>query len=75
MWPFDRMPVKIEPLDGGLSGAMRAKDPELFDRVRHLPIPVAWRQWKETYPEDFPQGGLSPVSAAAIIPKRVKLTA
>jgi hypothetical protein len=36
---------------------MQKKDPALFERVRTLPLPGLWREWKAVHPEDFPNGG------------------
>ena len=58
---------ELLPFDGGLSKAMRAKDPELYAVVGPLPMPEAWRVWKQKHPEDFPLDGQSPVSAASIV--------
>lgn len=39
--------------------AMKEKDAELFGKLGRLSPAEFWREWKKTYPEDFPQGGMS----------------
>jgi hypothetical protein len=68
MWPFRKK--RIVPVFGGLIGALKAKDAALFEVLGHLPAHLFWREWKKTYPEDFPQGGQSVFGAASIMPKR-----
>lgn len=40
----------------------RAKDTALYDALSYLPISDFWRAWKDVYPEDFPQGGMTSVT-------------
>jgi hypothetical protein len=64
MWPFRKR--RLVPLDCGLNTALKLKDFDLYQELSHLSVGRFWPQWKRVHPEDFPQGGLTPVSAAAV---------
>jgi hypothetical protein len=57
-------PERRSPMDSAASWAslpilsvMKVKDPALAEKLRTLPLPGLWREWKAVYPEDFPNGG------------------
>jgi len=50
----------------GLLAALNRKDEALFLRLSNLSPDEFWREWQKVYPEDFPEGGMSPVDATSI---------
>lgn len=52
-----------------LTNALKEKDAELYNKLKHLSADQAWREWKKVYPEDFPLDGDSPIDARSIKPK------
>jgi hypothetical protein len=49
--------------------ALKIKDSDLYDKLRHVSPRIFWREWKKVYPEDFPQGADSPANPSSIVPK------
>lgn len=55
MWPFKRKPKPshIEVMFPFVR-RMKAKDPELFSRIGHMPVGLAAAEWRKKYPNDLP---------------------
>lgn len=49
--------------------ALKEKDAELYRKLSQLSPSEFWREWKQVYPEDFPQGGMSPPARSSVTPK------
>lgn len=56
MWPFERKPPRRSYPFRDLKGAMRAKDPDLYEEVKMMSVKAAADRWVEVHPEDFPGG-------------------
>ena len=59
MWPFKRKAKRdrIQPMFP-FQRAMKAKDPSLYERIKHLPVTTACKVWRSVHAEDFPQNQL-----------------
>jgi len=70
MWWKRKKIVPLFPEVNATMEAMRTKDPELALSVFDLPITAGMELWCETYPEDFPEGGMGLPGPHNIMPKQ-----